>query len=136
MKTRIFILNIVMLLFAAVCFSCSSDENEDVDVEEKACIVNYNIYCDDPEQDIFVEGCTEDGFARRAHGSWKRVECVSEPEREIEVYHATKNVGKKLPDITIEVYVNDRLAYYNRVNQHFKTTLNLRKIKQALSTVK
>lgn len=125
-----------MLLFAAVCFSCSSDENEDVDVEEKACIVNYNIYCDDPEQDIFVEGCTEDGFARRAHGSWKRVECVSEPEREIEVYHATKNVGKKLPDITIEVYVNDRLAYYNRVNQHFKTTLNLRKIKQALSTVK
>ncbi len=136
LKTRIFILNIVMLFFAAVCSSCSSDENEDVDLEEKACIVNYNIYCDDPEQDIFVEGCTEDGFARRAHGSWKRVECVSEPEREIEVYHATKNVGKKLPDITIEVYVNDRLAYYNRVNQHFKTTLNLRKIKQALSTVK
>ena len=56
LKTRIYILNIVMLLFAAVCSSCSSDENEDVDLEEKACIVNYNIYCDDPEQDIFCRG--------------------------------------------------------------------------------
>ena len=136
LKTRIYILNIVMLLFAAVCSSCSSDENEDVDLEEKACIVNYNIYCDDPEQDIFVEGCTEDGFARKAHGCWKRVECVSEPERVIEVYYATKNNGKKMPDITIEVHVNDRQAYYNKVNEHFKTTLNLRQIKQALSTVK
>lgn len=41
-----------------------------------------------------------------------------------------------MPDITIEVHVNDRQAYYNKVNEHFKTTLNLRKIKQALSTVK